>query len=203
MNIGEFNIRNGRLLGSIATRTIDLPRLGLRPVESDNDRAPVFEIIALNVGNRWVQVGALWEAVAKHTTGEVFLQGSIDDPGLAEPLPIALFGSDEDGYRVAWRRPQRRDDFGPAIRSGRATQQHWEDMHARLGSRLPAAELDAAAERRKVDAFETWAPASALAGCRHRFSAEKRPGAEYAALLQPLTRVTIKGWLWCARPSAL
>ncbi|WP_186402112.1 DUF736 domain-containing protein [Sphingopyxis sp. P1IMeth2] len=120
MNIGEFNVRNGRLLGSIATRTIDLPRLGLRPVESDNDRAPVFEIIALNVGNRWVQVGALWEAVAKHTTGEVFLQGSIDDPGLAEPLPIALFGSDEDGYRVAWRRPQRRDDFGPAIRSGRA-----------------------------------------------------------------------------------
>lgn len=119
MNIGEFNVQNGRLLGSIATRTIDLPRLGLRPVESDNDRAPVFEIVALNVGNRWVQVGALWEAVAKHTTGEVFLQGSIDDPSLAEPLPIALFGSDADGYRVAWRRPQRRDDFGPAIRSSR------------------------------------------------------------------------------------
>jgi uncharacterized protein (DUF736 family) len=119
MNIGEFNARNGRLLGSIATRTIDLPRLGLRPVESDNDRAPVFEIVALNVGNRWVQVGALWEAVAKHTTGEIFLQGSIDDPSLAEPLPIALFGSDEEGYRVAWRRPQRRDDFGPAVRSTR------------------------------------------------------------------------------------
>lgn len=119
MNIGEFKQSNGRLLGSIATRTIDLPRLGLRPVESTNDKAPVFEIVALNVGNRWVQVGALWEAVAKHTTGEVFLQGSIDDPSLAEPLPIALFGNDGEGYRVAWRRPQRRDDFGPAIRSGR------------------------------------------------------------------------------------
>jgi len=119
MNIGEFNVRNGRLLGSIATRTIDLPRLGLRPVESDNDRAPVYEIVALNVGNRWVQLGALWEAVAKHTTGEVFYQGSIDDPSLPEPLPIALFGNDEDGYRVAWRRPQRRDDFGPAVRSAR------------------------------------------------------------------------------------
>jgi len=119
MNIGEFNVRNGRLLGSIATRTIDLPRLGLRPVESDNDRAPVYEIVALNVGNRWVQLGALWEAVAKHTTGEVFFQGSIDDPSLPEPLPIALFGNDEDGYRVAWRRPQRRDDFGPAVRSTR------------------------------------------------------------------------------------
>lgn len=119
MNIGEFKVQSGRLLGSIATRTIDLPRLGLRPVESDNDRAPVYEIVALNVGNRWVQVGALWEAVAKHTTGEVFFQGSIDDPSLPEPLPIALFGNDEDGYRVAWRRPQRRDDFGPAVRSSR------------------------------------------------------------------------------------
>lgn len=119
MNIGEFNVRNGRLLGSIATRTIDLPRLGLRPVESDNERAPNYEIVALNVGNRWVQLGALWEAVAKHTTGEIFYQGSIDDPSLPEPLPIALFGNDEDGYRVAWRRPQRRDDFGPAVRSSR------------------------------------------------------------------------------------
>jgi uncharacterized protein (DUF736 family) len=119
MNIGEFKLSNGRRMGSIATRTIDLPRLGLRPVESSNDRAPIFEIVALNVGNRWVQIGALWEAVAKHTTGELFLQGSVDDPSLPEPLPIALFGNDQDGYRVAWRRPQRRDDFGPAVRSAR------------------------------------------------------------------------------------
>ncbi|MCP3731293.1 DUF736 domain-containing protein [Sphingomonas sp. MG17] len=120
MNIGEFKEKNGRLMGKIATRTIDLPQLGLRPVESRNERAPAFEILALNVGNRWVQVGALWQAEARHTTGEVFLQGSIDDPSLAEPLPIALFGTVEEGYRVAWRRPQRRDDFGPSVRSGRS-----------------------------------------------------------------------------------
>ncbi|ODP36363.1 MULTISPECIES: DUF736 domain-containing protein [Sphingomonas] len=120
MNIGEFKQSNGRLMGSIATRTIDLPRLGLRPVESSNERAPVFEILALNVGNRWVQVGALWQAVAKHTTGEVFFQGTIDDPSLSEPLPVALFGTDEEGYRVAWRRPQRRDDFGTSVRGSRA-----------------------------------------------------------------------------------
>jgi uncharacterized protein (DUF736 family) len=119
MNIGEFKANNGRILGSIATRTIDLPKLGLRPVESTNERAPTFEIVALNVGNRWVQIGALWEAVAKHSTGEVFLQGTIDDPSLAEPLPIALFGNDTEGYRAAWRRPQRRDDFGPAVRNSR------------------------------------------------------------------------------------
>ena len=119
MNIGEFKQSNGRLMGSIATRTIDLPRLGLRPVESSNDRAPVFEVVALNVGNRWVQIGALWEAIAKHTTGEVFFQGTIDDPSLAEPLPIALFGNADEGYRVAWRRPQRRDDFGTSVRGTR------------------------------------------------------------------------------------
>jgi uncharacterized protein (DUF736 family) len=111
MNIGEIKPVNGRLIGHIATRSIDLPRLGLRPVESTNERAPVFEIVALNVGQRWVQIGALWEATA-NKTGECFLQGSLDDPSLAEPLPIALFGSDAEGYRVAWRRRDALSGFG-------------------------------------------------------------------------------------------
>jgi uncharacterized protein (DUF736 family) len=118
MNIGEITPRNGRLLGGIATRTIDLPQIGLRPVESQNERAPVYEIVALNVGRRWVQVGALWEQTS-NSTGEIFLQGSIDDPSLPEPLPIACFGSEQEGYRIAWRRPQRRDDFGPSVRTSR------------------------------------------------------------------------------------
>lgn len=73
MNIGEIKPVNGRLQGHIATRTIDLPKVGLRPVQSMHERAPVFEVVALNVGRRWVQVGALWEATAKKT-GESFLQ---------------------------------------------------------------------------------------------------------------------------------
>lgn len=115
MNIGEFANVDGRLLGSIATRTIDLPRIGLRPVESRNEKAPVFEVVALNVGKRWVQIGAVWEATS-NATGEVFLQGNLDDPSLPEPLPIALFPSDKEGYRVARRRRQRRDDLGFARR---------------------------------------------------------------------------------------
>ena len=106
------------MMGWIATRTIDLPKLGLRPVESQNELAPAYEILALNVGDRWVQVGALWEAIAKKT-GEVFLQGNVDDPCMPEALPIALFGNDAEGYRVAWRRQDQRDDFGPAVRSPR------------------------------------------------------------------------------------
>tara|TARA_R110000868_G_scaffold4986_3_gene30934 strand:+ start:8874 stop:9335 length:462 start_codon:yes stop_codon:yes gene_type:complete len=120
MNIGEIKQQNGRLLGAIATRSIDLPQLGLRPVQSQNERAPAYEIVTLNVGKRWVQIGALWPQTS-NATGEVFLQGSIDDPSLPEPLSIALFGTDEEGYRVAWRRPQRRDDFGPVTRGGRGT----------------------------------------------------------------------------------
>jgi uncharacterized protein (DUF736 family) len=118
MNIGEIKNVEGRLIGAIATRTIDLPRIGLRPVESQNERAPVFEVVARNVGGRWVQIGALWEQTS-NGTGEVFLQGSLDDPSMTEPLPIALFGSDEDGYRIAWRRPQRRDDLSTAARAPR------------------------------------------------------------------------------------
>lgn len=107
MNIGEFNrAQNGDLIGSIASFTIDLPRLGLRPVRSDNERAPAFEIMALNVARRWVQVGALWEQVS-NTTQETFFQGRLEDPSFAEPLPIMLFGDDVDGFRVVWNRPDR------------------------------------------------------------------------------------------------
>ncbi len=104
MNIGTFALKNGQLIGSIATATIDLARLGLRPVESDNEKAPFFEIMLLNVARRWVQIGALWEATS-NTSGEVFYQGRLDDPSLPEPLQIMLWGNDEEGYRVIWNRP--------------------------------------------------------------------------------------------------
>ncbi|MGE4307142.1 MAG: DUF736 domain-containing protein [Novosphingobium sp.] len=110
MNIGEIRSVNGRLTGSIATRTIDLPRIGLRKVESMSDRAPAYEILALNVARRWVQIGALWEAFSKKT-GEAFLAGSVDDPGLPEPLPVALFPTEDGGYAIAWRRETMRSEF--------------------------------------------------------------------------------------------
>jgi len=139
MNIGSFALKNGQLIGSIATLTVDLARLGLRPVESTNEKAPAFEIMALNVARKWVQVGALWEATS-NSTGEVFYQGSLDDPSLPEKMAIMVFGDDEDGYRVVWNRPtpmrqnmdgtrqprrrQRDDSFGEgnATEDGRIAQ---------------------------------------------------------------------------------
>ena len=128
MNIGEIRNVNDRLTGSIATRTIDLPRIGLRKVESMNPRAPVYEVLALNVARRWVQVGALWEAASKKT-GEVFLAGNIDDPSLPEPLPVALFPSEDGGYTIAWRRETVRAEFGGGF--GASTRSYDEQLQDR------------------------------------------------------------------------
>ena len=119
MNIGQIKSVNGQLLGSIATATMDLARLGLRPVESDNANAPAFEIMVLNVAKRWVQIGALWEATS-NATGEVFYQGRLDDPSLPEPLQVLLFGNVEEGFRVVWNRPvARRDNLAGRRKSPR------------------------------------------------------------------------------------
>ena len=118
MNIGQFKNASGQLVGSIATATIDLPRLGLRPVESNNERAPVFEIVTLNVARRWVQIGALWQ-LTSNSTGEVFYQGKLDDPSLSEPLQITLFGNNEEGFRVVWNRQQPRRENMDGTRQSR------------------------------------------------------------------------------------
>ena len=120
MNIGQFAVVKGQLLGSIATATIDLPRLGLRATDSTNERAPAFEIMVLNVAKRWVQIGALWE-LKSNTTGEVFFQGKLDDPSINEPLQIMLFGNKEEGYRVVWNRPAPRQSNLDGSRSTRRT----------------------------------------------------------------------------------
>ena len=120
MNIGQFKSVNGQLLGSVATATIDLARLGLRPVESTNERAPAFEIMVLNVAKRWVQIGALWE-MTSNSSGEVFYQGKLDDPSISEPLQIMLFGNMDEGFRVVWNRPAARRENFDGTRSGRRT----------------------------------------------------------------------------------
>jgi len=147
MNIGTFAPKNGQLIGSVSTLTVDLARLGLRPVDSTNDKAPAFEIMALNVARKWVQIGALWEATS-NSSGEVFYQGKLDDPSLPEPLQIMLFGDDEEGYRVVWNRPapmrqnmdgtrqtrrrQRDDNFGEgnATEDGRIAHDEETDVPA-------------------------------------------------------------------------
>jgi uncharacterized protein (DUF736 family) len=109
MNIGEIKKNaNGQLIGSVETLTMTRT-IGLRPVTSNNPRAPKYEIVALNDQRRWVAVGALFE-LASNSTGEIFYQGKIDDPSMAQPLYIAVFPREDDTMAVAWQRPRRRDN---------------------------------------------------------------------------------------------
>ncbi|WP_375403007.1 DUF736 family protein [uncultured Sphingomonas sp.] len=112
MNIGYFKKNaQGLYFGHIAAAKFELPQLALRPCESTKERAPTFEVMTRTPGNRLIQVGALWEARA-NGTGEVFLQGSVDDPSLPDRVSIALFHDGADGMNVAWRRARvRRDPF--------------------------------------------------------------------------------------------
>ena len=138
MNIGSFKSVNGQLLGSVNTANLSLPRLGLRPVKSNNTRAPAYEVVSLNPGKQWVQVGAIWEAVSKGS-GEIFYQGQLDDPSMTQALPIALFGNDDDGYRVAWtRKTARRDSFDDTTTGTRSAPNPSDDFE---GNATEAGEL--------------------------------------------------------------
>lgn len=107
MNIGTVKRNmNGQLIGQITTIALSLT-IGLRPVTSNNPKAPKFEIVALNASRQWTNVGALFE-LTMTATGESFYQGKIDDPSMAQPLYIALFSKGEGEYAVAWQRPRRR-----------------------------------------------------------------------------------------------
>lgn len=102
--VGEFRNVNGVLQGWIASGEIDLPRARLKPIQSRNPRAPKFELEAINRAGRWVPYGALFEATAIHTTGEIFYSGELDDQSWRFPFPIALFGTIDEGFRASWRR---------------------------------------------------------------------------------------------------
>ena len=108
MNIGEIKKNaSGQLIGTVETLTMTRT-IGLRPVSSSNARAPKYEIVALNDQRRWVAVGALFE-LASNSTGEIFYQGKIDDPSMAQPLYIAAFPREDGTMAIAWQRPRRRN----------------------------------------------------------------------------------------------
>jgi uncharacterized protein (DUF736 family) len=103
MNIGTVTpTTGGELSGHMAIMSFDA-RIGFRPVASANERAPKFEVVALNVARRWVRIGALWEKEARES-GEIYLTGYLDDPALPDKLYVAAFRQEGGGYAVAWTR---------------------------------------------------------------------------------------------------
>ncbi|MBB3357051.1 MULTISPECIES: DUF736 domain-containing protein [unclassified Novosphingobium] len=126
MKIGNFKFdeRASDIIGKIATREMRFPYLIMRRVEDrQSDSAPVYEIYETNRAGDEIQIGVVWERKMR-SNDEVFLSGMIDDPSFREPLPIALFGDETNGFDVQWRRERERETqgggFGGRSSGGRA-----------------------------------------------------------------------------------
>lgn len=109
-NIGYLS-RNerGAFVGKIETLAFTNV-VGLRPVNSNNPRAPKFEMMALTAARSWVAIGGMFEQTMK-ATGESFYQGRIDDPSMARPMDVALFPNEEGGFNISWTRRRSRQDL--------------------------------------------------------------------------------------------
>ena len=117
MNIGTLKKNEaGIYMGRITTLSIAV-FVALQAVNSTNEKAPAYDVMALAADKRsWVKVGALW-AFSSNSTGEEFLSGRIDDPSMDKPIEVQLFRQDDGSYNVAWRRPVRRASL-PSITGG-------------------------------------------------------------------------------------
>jgi len=114
MKIGSFKFdeRASDIIGKIATREMRFPYLIMRRVEDrQSDSAPVYEIYETNRAGDEIQIGVVWERKMR-SNDEVFLSGMVDDPSFREPLPIALFGDETNGFDVQWRREREREAQG-------------------------------------------------------------------------------------------
>ena len=116
MNIGSIKQNaSGIYMGRIDTLAVGIT-IALKPVNSQNPKAPRFEIHALTPNKTWVQVGAFFE-LHSNNTGEAFLNGRIDDPSLAAPLQVSAFMQDDESYNVVWSRPTRRRDVSAQLQT--------------------------------------------------------------------------------------
>jgi uncharacterized protein (DUF736 family) len=110
MNIGIIRKNAGaQLIGNIATLDLNV-RVELRKVLSNNPKMPAYEVMANKPGGVPVSIGAVWARVA-NGTGEAFYTGTLNDPSMGKPLPIALFniskGENAGGYAVVWDNGKR------------------------------------------------------------------------------------------------
>lgn len=126
MKIGSFKFdeRVSDIVGKIATREMRFPYLIMRRVEDrQSDSAPVYEIYETNRAGDEIQIGVVWERKMQRND-EVFLSGMIDDPSFREPLPIALFGDETNGFDVQWRREREREAQGGGFGGGNSQRQN-------------------------------------------------------------------------------
>lgn len=114
MKIGEM-IRNDKgVSGYIAEAGFDFSNVFLEKVQSDNPRAPLFNLKTESPRGREVRLGSIWERATKET-GEIYFGGYIDTTQSGF-VPIRIFRSRQDDRvwnivrRTARRRRQEAED---------------------------------------------------------------------------------------------
>ena len=95
--IGTFTKDDaGNYNGAIKTLTLDVKKATLRPVETDNDKAPDFRIFAGQT-----EFGAAWKKTSRENRD--YLSVKLDDPSFPAPIYASLVDADE-GYSLIWSR---------------------------------------------------------------------------------------------------
>src|SRR3546814_15906614 len=100
-NIGNLKKNSdGVFIGRIDTVAFSNV-VALRPVISQNDAVPKYEVMALTQARTWAKVGAMFEQIKK-SRGEVFYAGRIDDRSMENPMDIALWRPEESSGGTGW-----------------------------------------------------------------------------------------------------
>lgn len=120
MEIGQFKFDEAvnDLVGRIVTRKFRFPYLIMRKMTNrQSDNAPVFEIIDTNEFGEELQLGLVFERRTR-ANNDIFLSGYLDDPSFPEEINVALFGNEQEGFVVQWRRERERDGQGGGSANG-------------------------------------------------------------------------------------
>jgi uncharacterized protein (DUF736 family) len=102
MNVGTVAaVAAGKYRGEIQHHDL-FTEIALAAVDSDNDKAPAFDVIVRSPrSKKWYVIGALWRQRAK-ATGEDFFAGQIKDPSLpAEMIELAFFPQAEGTMNIS------------------------------------------------------------------------------------------------------
>ena len=96
--IGSFTRDDsGNYNGTIRTLTLNV-KAAIKPVTSDNDKAPDHRISA-----NGVELGAGWTRSARET-GAAYLSVKLDDPSLPAPIYASLVQGDDGEHKLIWSR---------------------------------------------------------------------------------------------------
>lgn len=108
----------GVFTGSISTLDLGVVMVALRGVMQNPNKPdlPAFEVMAYRPGQSFqnaVKLGALWEKTYRDGSGQVFLQGQLNDPSFPKPLRVACFtisdGEEKGNLSVVWDDGKRRN----------------------------------------------------------------------------------------------